>query len=214
MKVILLVDVKGVGKKQEIVNVSDGYARNFLFPRKMAMDATPGAAKELEKKQAAERARETERRMTAEKKAASLRGKVIHVVAKCGSQGRLYGSITGEQIAAAENSYTKTVYENATTIYIDPAVRPDWTNFCIYVYASDGDHGHGWPGVHQAELSEKNGLLVWVLPEDLQYTTLTVIFSNGGSSQVEQGWTIGPDEHKLWTTSDTGTNGRWIDYVP
>ena len=69
MKVILLSDVKGVGKKQEIVNVSDGYARNFLFPRKLAMDATPGAAKELEKKQAAERARETERRLAAEKKA-------------------------------------------------------------------------------------------------------------------------------------------------
>ena len=53
-----------------------------------------------------------------------------------------------------------------------------------------------------------------MLPEDLQYTTLTVIFSNGGSSQVEQGWTIGPDEHKLWTTSSTGSNGRWIDYAP
>ena len=101
MKVILLVDVKGVGKKQEIVNVSDGYARNYLFPRKMAKDATPGAAKELEKKQAAERARETERRLAAEKKASSLRGKVVTVVAKCGSQGRLYGSITGEQVAAA-----------------------------------------------------------------------------------------------------------------
>lgn len=101
MKVILLADVKGVGKKQEIVNVSDGYARNFLFPRKLATDATPGAAKELEKKQAAERARETERRMTAEKKASSLRGKVITVVAKCGSQGRLYGSVTGAEIAEA-----------------------------------------------------------------------------------------------------------------
>ena len=101
MKVILLVDVKGVGKKQEIVNVSDGYARNFLFPRRMAMDATPGAAQELEKKQAAERARETERRLAAEKKASSLRGKVVTVTAKCGSQGRLYGSITGEQVAAA-----------------------------------------------------------------------------------------------------------------
>lgn len=103
MKVILLSDVKGVGKKQEIVNVSDGYARNFLFPRKLAMDATPGAAKELEKKQAAERARETERRMAAEKKAASLRGKVVTVVAKCGTQGRLYGSVTGAEIAAALN---------------------------------------------------------------------------------------------------------------
>ena len=103
MKVILLSDVKGVGKKQEIVNVSDGYARNFLFPRKLAMDATPGAAKELEKKQAAERARETERRLAAEKKAASLRGKVITVVAKCGAQGRLYGSVTGAEIAQALN---------------------------------------------------------------------------------------------------------------
>ena len=101
MKVILLQDVKGTGKKQEIVNVSDGYARNFLFPRRLATDATPGAAKELEKKQAAERARETERRMTAEKKAASLRGKVINVVAKCGAQGRLYGSVTGAEIAEA-----------------------------------------------------------------------------------------------------------------
>ena len=98
---ILLADVKGTGKKQEIVNVSDGYARNFLFPRKLAVDATPGAAKELEKKQAAERARETERRLAAEKKASSLRGKVITVVAKCGAQGRLYGSVTGAEIAEA-----------------------------------------------------------------------------------------------------------------
>ena len=101
MKVILLSDIKGVGKKQEIVNVSDGYARNYLFPRRLAMDATPGAAKELEKKQAAERARETERRLAAEKKAGSLRGKVITVVAKCGAQGRLYGSVTGAEIADA-----------------------------------------------------------------------------------------------------------------
>ena len=70
MKVILLTDVKGMGKKQDIVNVSDGYARNFLFPKKLAMEATPGAAREVERRQAAERQRETERRMAAEKKAA------------------------------------------------------------------------------------------------------------------------------------------------
>lgn len=101
MKVILLCDVKGQGKKQDIINVSDGYARNFLFPKKLAMEATPGAAREVERKQAAERARETERRLTAEKKAASLRGKVINVTAKCGAQGRLYGSVTGAEIAEA-----------------------------------------------------------------------------------------------------------------
>ena len=101
MKVILLADVKGQGKKQDLINVSDGYARNFLFPKKLAMEATPGAAREVERKQAAERARETERRLTAEKKAASLRGKVINVTAKCGAQGRLYGSVTGAEIAEA-----------------------------------------------------------------------------------------------------------------
>ena len=101
MKVILLADVKGTGKKEEIVNVSDGYARNFLFPKKLAVESTPGAAKEIERKRAAERQREMERRAEAEKKAGVLRGKVINVAAKCGAQGRLYGSVTGQEIAEA-----------------------------------------------------------------------------------------------------------------
>lgn len=101
MKVILLADVKGTGKKEEIVNVSDGYARNFLFPKKLAVESTPGAAKEIERKKAAERQREMERRAEAEKKAGVLRGKVISVAAKCGAQGRLYGSVTGQEIAEA-----------------------------------------------------------------------------------------------------------------
>ena len=101
MKVILLCDVKGTGKKDEIVNVSDGYARNFLFPKKLAVEATPGASKEIERKRAAERQREMERRADAEKKAGSLRGKVITLAARCGSQGRLYGSVTGAEVAEA-----------------------------------------------------------------------------------------------------------------
>lgn len=101
MKVILLADVKGTGKKEEIVNVSDGYARNFLFPKKLAVESTPGAAREIERKKAAERAREMERRAEAEKKAGLLRGKVITVTAKCGAHGRLYGSVTGQEIADA-----------------------------------------------------------------------------------------------------------------
>ena len=104
MKVILLADVKGTGKKEEIVNVSDGYARNFLFPKKLAVESTPGAAKELERKKAAERQREMERRAEAEKKAGSLRGKVITVKAKAGAQGRLYGSVTAQEIADALNA--------------------------------------------------------------------------------------------------------------
>ena len=101
MKVILLADVKGTGKKDEIVNVSDGYARNFLFPRGAAVEATPGASREIEKKRAAERAREAERRATAEKKAKGLKDKVVRVEAKCGEKGRLYGRVTSQEIADA-----------------------------------------------------------------------------------------------------------------
>lgn len=101
MKVILLRDVKGQGKKDEIINVSDGYARNFLFPQKLAMEATAGASKEVERKRAAERQREMEAKAEAEKTAAFLRGKVITVTVKCGDKGRLYGSVTTQEVADA-----------------------------------------------------------------------------------------------------------------
>ncbi|MBQ2954466.1 MAG: 50S ribosomal protein L9 [Clostridia bacterium] len=100
MKVILLQDVKGVGKKDQIVNASDGYARNFLFPQKLAVEATPGAIKGIEKMRKAEADREAERRAQASATAESLRGKVISMTVKTGSQGRLYGSITSAEVAA------------------------------------------------------------------------------------------------------------------
>ena len=101
MKVILLGDVKGTGKKDEIVTVSDGYARNFLFPRKLAVEATAGASKEIERMRAAKNQREMEQRAAAEKKARELKDKLIVVKAKCGSAGRLYGSVTGQEIVDA-----------------------------------------------------------------------------------------------------------------
>ena len=101
MKVILLCDVKGTGKKDDVLTISDGYARNFLFPRKWAVEATPGAVKEIERKRAAEQRLENERRAEAAKKAEELRNKLITLKVKCGSQGRLYGSITSAEIAEA-----------------------------------------------------------------------------------------------------------------
>jgi len=101
MKVILLCDVKGSGKKDDIINVSDGYARNFLFPKKWAVEATPGAVKEIERKRAAEEKLERERRAAAEELAKQLKDKVITLKVKCGGQGRLYGRITSAEIAAA-----------------------------------------------------------------------------------------------------------------
>ena len=99
MKVILLADVKGVGKKDQIVNAADGYARNFLFPKKLAVEATAGSMKGVEKMRKAEADREAQRRADAEKQAAALRGQVINMSVKCGSQGRLYGSITSAEVA-------------------------------------------------------------------------------------------------------------------
>lgn len=100
MKVILLQDVKGVGKKDTIVNAADGYARNFLFPQKLAVEATPGAMKGIEKMRKAEADREAERRANATETAGKLRGKMINMQVKCGAQGRLYGSITSAEVAA------------------------------------------------------------------------------------------------------------------
>ena len=101
MKVILLCDVKGSGKKDDIINVSDGYARIFLFPKKWAVEATPGAVKEIERKRANEEKLERERRAAAEEVAKQLKDKLITLKVKCGGQGRLYGRITSAEIAAA-----------------------------------------------------------------------------------------------------------------
>ncbi len=101
MKVVLLKDVRNIGKRDEIVTVSDGYARNFLFPQRLAAEATPGALKEIGKKRAAQDAREAEQLSEAQARAAALKGKVIELAIKCGSQGRLYGSVTAAEVAEA-----------------------------------------------------------------------------------------------------------------
>lgn len=99
MKVILKQDVKGLGKKGELVNASDGYARNFLFPRNLAAEANAQSMSELKNKQQAEKYRiETE---TAAAKAAAERisGKTIRMSAKAGANGKLFGSVTSKEIA-------------------------------------------------------------------------------------------------------------------
>ena len=101
MKVILLQDVKGTGKKEQIVEVSDGYARNFLLPRKLAKQATSEAVNALEVSRSANRHREELRRQEAEVRARELKGKVIQMEVRGGENGKLYGSVTNDQIATA-----------------------------------------------------------------------------------------------------------------
>ena len=135
MKVILLCDVKGTGKKDQVVNVSDGYARNMLFPRKMAIEAKEGAVKEVERKRAAEEKREQERREAAMEKAKALRGKVIVINAKCGETGRLYGSITAQEIADELEKQHGIKVEKRKIELSDPIRQVGDVNISVWVYA-------------------------------------------------------------------------------
>lgn len=101
MKVILLKDIKGTGKKDQIIEASDGYARNYLIPRKLAKEATAEALNSIEKAKSADRHREAVKRAEAEEKARKLKGKVIQLTVRGGDNGKLYGAITNDQIAAA-----------------------------------------------------------------------------------------------------------------
>ena len=101
MKVILLQDVKGTGKKDQILEISDGYARNYLLPRKLAREATVEALNSIERAKSADKHREEVRRAEAEQQARDLKGKVVQLSVRGGENGKIYGSVTNDQIAAA-----------------------------------------------------------------------------------------------------------------
>ena len=101
MKVILLCDVKGQGKKDQIVNVSDGYARNFLFPQKKAIPADAKATSELKSKEEAKQYRISEDRKAAQALADKIKEVSVDIVMGHGQDGRLYGSVTSKDIAEA-----------------------------------------------------------------------------------------------------------------
>ncbi len=101
MKVILLADVKSVGKKDDIVNVSDGYARNMLFPKKLAVEATPKNMKDIQLKKQNE-ARIAEAQLAEAKAfAEDLGKKTVEVGIKVGAGGKTFGSISAKEIADA-----------------------------------------------------------------------------------------------------------------
>ena len=106
MKIILLQDVRSLGKAGDIVKVSDGYARNLLFPKKLAKEATEGNIKALKNKQAEEAARQEEKKAEAEAMREELKDKKITLYAKGGDAGRLFGSVTNADIAEAVKNQT------------------------------------------------------------------------------------------------------------
>ena len=99
MQVILLKDVKGLGKAGEVKNVSDGYARNMLLPKKLVMEASESNLKVLEKKRAEIEAQRALDKSVAEDIKAKLESQVINIKSKAGDGGRLFGAITSKDIA-------------------------------------------------------------------------------------------------------------------
>lgn len=103
MKVILLKDIKSVGKKGDVINAADGYARNFLFPRKLAEEATDANMHILNRKDENERKKKTAEIEEAQKLASELKDKVVKIIGKAGENRKLFGAITTKDIATALN---------------------------------------------------------------------------------------------------------------
>lgn len=122
MKVILLQDVRGQGKKGEMINVSDGYARNFLFPRKLAQEATADNVNTMRMNDKAKREKEQRAREEAAALSAKLREMTLSVYAKGGGAGRLFGSVTSQEISDALKEQ-EGVELDKRKIVIDEAIK-------------------------------------------------------------------------------------------
>lgn len=101
MKVVLLKDIKGKGKKDDVINVPDGYARNFLFPQKLAIEASAQALSEVKSKNEAKEHHAQELLDNLNALAKKLNGKTVEISAKGGKEGKLFGSVTSKDVAAA-----------------------------------------------------------------------------------------------------------------
>ncbi|MCT4685992.1 50S ribosomal protein L9 [Vallitalea sp.] len=101
MKVILLEDVKKVGKKGDLVNTSDGYARNFLFPKKLAVEATKSSINDMKLKKQSEKRRQEELLEQAKQLAKEIKGSEVTIKVKAGDGGRIFGSVSTKEITKA-----------------------------------------------------------------------------------------------------------------
>lgn len=104
MKVILQQDVKGQGKKGQMIEVAEGYARNFLLPRKLAVLATADAVNTMKLQEKAKKAEEARLKAEAEAIAEKLKGAQVKISARAGANGKLFGAVTGKEVSDALNA--------------------------------------------------------------------------------------------------------------
>ena len=144
MKVILKQDVAKIGKKGELLDVSDGYGRNFLVGRGLAEEATPGKVREYEELKKTQKVRDDKKQKAAEELKKKLGGKVVTVKVSAGEGGKLFGSVTTAQVADSLNAEYASAIDKKD-IKLDDAVKQAGTySFKIKLY----------PGV-EAEMSLK-----------------------------------------------------------
>lgn len=99
MKVILLSDIKGVGKKDQVIEASDGYARNYLFPRKLALEANNENMSKLKARQASNQFKKDTEKKEAENLAVRLKGIMLKIRVKAGENGKIFGGVTSKEIS-------------------------------------------------------------------------------------------------------------------
>ena len=120
MKVILLQDVKGKGKKGQMLEVSDGYARNFMLPKKIAIEATPDAINTMRMNDKAAAEKAAKERAEAMEISKKLRELTVTVTAKGGGAGKLFGSVTNQEIADALKAATGITLDKRKIVISDP----------------------------------------------------------------------------------------------
>ena len=120
MKVILLQDVKGKGKKGQMLEVSDGYARNYMLPRKIAIEATADAVNTMRMNDKAAAEKAAKERAEALKSGKQLREMTLVVTARGGGAGRLFGSVTNQEIADALAAKTGIKLDKRKIVIADP----------------------------------------------------------------------------------------------
>ena len=120
MKLILLEDVKGVGKKGDVVNKNDGYALNFLIPKKLAVESTKSNINDLELKKKADERRKKEEYEEAKELGEKLKDKIVKVSVKAGENGKVFGSVTNKEISAALLQQTGIDIDKKKITFNDP----------------------------------------------------------------------------------------------
>ena len=135
MKVILKSDVNKLGKAGALLEVSDGYARNFLLPKNLAIEATPAKMNEWKNEQARLKAQDAKNHAEAEELKKKLQGRSVKIIGKAGDNGKLFGSITGAQIVEAlENQHDVKNFDKRNIKLDETVKKAGKYNFSLKLY--------------------------------------------------------------------------------